>query len=160
MFLKTLILISFLIFSGEAFAAAPAPASPNADKIFQGIVMNPGINARIKQDVADALYRLAKKFPCAAAMKPEIAKVGANFVDVKMRPLTNQLLSQEFSEAELKDIVSFLNTPTGKKIIAKSPEIADRVNQIVMQAALENSGDITGLLARSVNSDGSCKTAQ
>jgi len=140
-------------------AASPA-TSPNADKIFKETVQDPAINSRIKQAIADALNHMAKKLPCAAEMQPQIAKLAGSFVDSKMQPLVTQILQQEFSEAELGDIANFLNTPTGKKIIAKTPDISDRANQIALQAALENSGELTAILTKSVNSDGSCKTAQ
>lgn len=39
-----------------------------------------------------------------------------------------------FSEEELKDLVAFYESPTGRSLVAKQPAIAQRTNQIVMQA--------------------------
>ncbi len=44
------------------------------------------------------------------------------------------VFADAFSEEELKDLVAFYESPTGRSLVAKQPAIAQRTNQIVMQA--------------------------
>ncbi|MEW6596490.1 MAG: DUF2059 domain-containing protein [Pseudomonadota bacterium] len=47
---------------------------------------------------------------------------------------SQNVFADAFSEEELKDLVAFYESPTGRSLVAKQPAIAQRTNQIVTQA--------------------------
>jgi hypothetical protein len=104
--------------------------SPNAIKIAREILdlkksvdlfgsMVPGVIERVKGMLAQTNPTLGKDLDAVAAnlrkaFAPRTAELMNNI---------SRLYASRFTEAELKEIVTFYRTPTGKKVIALEPEV-------------------------------------
>lgn len=91
----------------------------NASILFEPMV--PGVIERVKSMLLQTNPNLGKDFEDVAA---NLRKVYA--------PRTTELLTDiswvyatRFTEAELKEILTFYRTPTGKKVIAEEPQVFD-----------------------------------
>jgi hypothetical protein len=120
--------------AGSAHAEQMAPPEPsaNAMKMAREIIdlknatilfepMVPGVIDRVKAMLAQTNPALIK----------DLDDVGNNLRKV-YAPRTADLLADiswvyasRFSEAELKEILTFYRTPTGKKVIAQEPQVFD-----------------------------------
>lgn len=76
-----------------------------------------------------------------AAMQQTQTKIGA-FVDEKltwegMKPEFVQVYQEAFTEPELNDIVTFYKTPTGRKLVDKTPDLTAKGMQIGQRRVME-----------------------
>lgn len=73
-------------------------------------------------------------------MKPTLHASTAKAVD-KMRPVLVKLVAERYSEAELKALIAFYNSPEGKSVVAKNPKVMAEIMHITgeyMGAAMQD----------------------
>ncbi|MPZ41370.1 MAG: DUF2059 domain-containing protein [Rhizobiales bacterium] len=131
-----LLAIALIVLAGAAHAEQksqrPAEPSPAAMKIAREIIelknaavlfgpMVPGVIERVKNMLLQT----------SPALRKDLDDVSNN-LQKTYAPRTNELLNDiawlyatRFSEAELKEIVTFYRTPTGKRVIAEEPIVFD-----------------------------------
>lgn len=83
---------------------------------------------RLKQQVAESAARFSKRFR-------ELLPQRVNFGEV-MEQLYLPLYDKYFTEAELKDLVAFCKSPTGKKFTSVTPQL--------LQDAMAKSSEVLG----------------
>jgi uncharacterized protein len=144
MFHKTaLTLAASLMLFGSASAQAPAPAAPAAPSVvvtepvmrlarelvdasgigrsFDGVM--PDIALRIRQNFVNTRPEIIKDMDdTLVALLPEVRTRRGEMVERVARNIGGI-----FSEAELKDVVVFFNSPTGKKYVNSQPEILGQI---------------------------------
>jgi len=127
---RSLAVIAALIAGAPAaFAQQPSPvAMTTAKEIMKTsgamALFNPLIPGVIEQ--AKNLY-LQQNPGLAKDLNEIAAKLRADLVP-RMDELTNEmakLYATHFTEQELKDVLAFYRTPTGTKLLAEQPKIAD-----------------------------------
>jgi len=91
----------------------------NTGTMFGSVV--PGVIDRVKNMLSQTNLTLRKDLEAVAA---NLNKVFAPRTADVMNEIT-RLYASRFTEAELKEIVTFYRTPTGKKVITLEPEVFD-----------------------------------
>ncbi len=135
-----------LVASGVLAAEAPASAGKQAlaQQYFQvaGIDRMYGDKKQIEAAI-DMQLKMADK-GAARNMPPEKAaefhraiekirpKLAASVSDAlnKMRPELLQVIAGAYSEAELKALIAFYNTPEGKSVVAKNPMVTSEMMRV------------------------------
>jgi hypothetical protein len=129
------VLAAMLIALGEVARAesrAPAQPSANAVKVAKEILdlknsrllfdpLVPGVIERVKSMLLQTNPTLRKDFDLVAA---SLRKVYAPRSEELINEIA-KVYASRFSEAELKEIVTFYRTATGKKVIEFEPRIFD-----------------------------------
>lgn len=117
---------------GAAQAQQPAEPSPAAMKIAREIIelknakamfepMVPGVIERVKNMLLQTNPTVRKDLDDSS---DSIRKFFASRTNDLLNDIS-WLYATRFSEAELKEIVTFYRTPTGKKVIAEEPIVFD-----------------------------------
>lgn len=122
--------LAWLAFAGVAHAQQPSPAAvtlakelldiKGAANMFDPLV--PGIIETVKNNYLQTNTMLVKDLnEVAAQLRAEFTPRRTEIInDVAM------LYAQRFSEQELKDIVAFYKTPSGKKFVTEEPLVIDQ----------------------------------
>jgi uncharacterized protein len=122
--------LAWLACAGPAAAQQPAPsavatakellAAKGATAMFDPLL--PGMIESIKNTFLPSNPGLFKEFnEVAAKLRTELAP--------RRDEIVNQiaaLYAQRFSEAEMKDVIAFYNSPTGKKFVSDEPVVIDQ----------------------------------
>jgi hypothetical protein len=122
--------LACLVFSGAAHAQQPSPGAiaaakelldlKGASRMFDPLV--PGIVETVKNNYLQTNPALYKDLTdVATQLRTEFAP--------KRVDIINQvavLYAQRFSEQELKDVVAFYKTPTGKKFVTEEPLVIEQ----------------------------------
>jgi hypothetical protein len=127
-------LLAFALVAVAGSAHAQQKPSPAAVKLAQEILdlkdaaalfkpMVPGVIERVKGMLSQTNVALRKDLEVVAA---NLNKVYAPRTAEMMNEFANAYASR-FSEAELKDLVAFYRSPTGKKSIVVEPQIFEGV---------------------------------
>lgn len=138
-----LVLAASLMLLSPAFAQAPAPAAPGVaatavpetvmrlarelvdttgiGRSFDGVM--PDIALRIRQNFANTRPEIVKDMDdTLVALLPEIRTRRGEMVERAARTIGSL-----FNEAELKDLMTFFNSATGKKYVNSQPEILNQI---------------------------------
>lgn len=59
-------------------------------------------------------------------MQDEMTKIGAKVLDNSA-----QIYAQTFTDQELRDLLTFYRSPTGRSFVAKTPEVLNRTNAVI-----------------------------
>ena len=94
------------------------------------------IDAQIKTNPAMAPY--------ADIMHTWIAHV---LQDIDLQGIVVKLYMESFSEAELRDLITFYRTPTGKKALTVMPQLMQKGMTIGMEKAQEHTAELQELIA-------------
>ena len=81
----------------------------------------------------------------ADVMRSWVTKV---FQEMDMEGAVVQLYKENFSEAELRDIIAFYRTPTGRKALTKMPELMQKGMAIGMERAQAHLGELREMIAQ------------
>ncbi|MBX3514253.1 MAG: DUF2059 domain-containing protein [Xanthobacteraceae bacterium] len=121
------ILVALLGFTAVAQAQAP---SANQLKLAQQVVEVSG-SARAFDSVIPQLFR--QMYATYAQQNPDLSKELAGTLEglipefekrkEEIAVIVSRAFAEKFTEAELNDLLTFYNSPTGKKLIAQNPEI-------------------------------------
>ena len=117
--------LGWVVMAGAARAQAPSPAALAAAKelvtlkggaaMFDPLI--PGVIESAKNQLVPTNPQLTKPLnDVATQLHKEYAAKRAELLD-----LVAQTYAKHFTEPELKDIVAFYKTPSGKKMIAQEP---------------------------------------
>lgn len=144
-----LAVLATLAVVGPAMAQAPAQPSPNAILLAKQIVqlkgvdgmMNPiarGVVEKVKASVMQTNFMFQKDInEISVQLHKEFDGRSAELVDH-----TAQLYASRFTEPELKQILTFYQSPIGQKMIAEEPKVIDQSLQEAETWADKLSGDI------------------
>lgn len=119
-----------LAFTGAARAQQPSPAAvtlarelldlKGAVNMFDPLV--PGIIETVKNNYVPTNMNLIKELnEVAALLRTEFAPKRIEIINE-----VATLYAQRFSEQELKDVVAFYKTPSGKKFVTEEPLVIDQ----------------------------------
>jgi hypothetical protein len=122
--------LTCLAFSGAAHAQQPSPGAIAAAKelldlkgavrMFDPLV--PGIIETVKNNYLQTNPALFKDLSeVAAQLRTELAAKRADIISQ-----VAVLYAQRFSEQELKDVVAFYKTPSGKKFVSEEPTVIEQ----------------------------------
>jgi uncharacterized protein len=132
-FLAALVAFALLGVAKPAFAQAPTQApSPTAlllakqiielkgvDKVFTPLVR--GVVEKVKEQFMQTNFIWAKDLnEVAASLEQQYAPRVSELVDASAR-----IYASHFTEAELKQILAFYQSPLGRKVIAEEPKALD-----------------------------------
>jgi hypothetical protein len=115
---------------------APSPAAVALAKEILGLKgatamwepVIPGVIARVRQAVIANNALMAQSNPSFAKDLNDIVNALVTEFAAKGAELTNdvaQTYAEHFTEAELKDLVTFYKSPLGKKVISEEPKVID-----------------------------------
>jgi hypothetical protein len=123
---------------GPVAAQAPAQVSPNALLIAKQIVQLKGVSSvmdpiargvveKVKSTVMQTNFMYQKDInEITVQLHKEFDARSSELVDQ-----TSQLYASRFTEPELKEILTFYQSPLGQKMIAEEPKIMDQSLQQV-----------------------------
>ncbi len=83
--------------------------------------------------------------PYADIMHTWIAHV---LQDIDLEGIVVKLYMESFSEAELRDLIAFYRTPTGKKALTVMPQLMQKGMALGMAKAQEHSAELQDLIAK------------
>ena len=136
-YVRLAVVIAWPLFAGAAFAQQPTPAAiATAKELVElkgGSQMFDPVIASIVEQTKGALLQT----------NPQLAK-DLNEVAAQLRteftPRRDELMNEaakryaaRFSDAELKELVTFFKSPLGKKMITQEPQVLDETFSFVQQ---------------------------
>jgi hypothetical protein len=83
--------------------------------------------------------------PYADIMRAWIVRV---FQQIDFEGIVVKLYQDAFSEAELRDLIAFYHTPTGRKALTVMPELMQKGMAIGMEKAQEHTAELQELIAK------------
>jgi hypothetical protein len=128
----------------QTAAPAPKPASPAAMQLAQkmvdlgdsGKVFNV-IGGSIFQDMMGALAQEAGDKASCPALKPQVEQFGQQlstmfngYNDASFRQDVAKVYADVYTEKEMKEITTFMQSPTGRKMISKQGELTQRIGML------------------------------
>lgn len=138
-----LLLASPMVMAQTA-APAPKPASPAAMQLAQKLfdLNDPGkvfnlIGGSIFQDMMDGAAQQAGDKAACPALKPQVqsfekqlSTMFSSYNDAAFRQDVAKVYADVYTEKEMREIVGFLQSPTGRKMMAKQAELGQRIGQL------------------------------
>ena len=128
----------------QTAAPAPKPASASAMQLAQrmvelgdsGKVFNV-LGGSIFQDMMGGLAQEAGDKASCPALKPQVEAFGQqmstmfnSYNDAAFRQDVARVYADVYTEKEMKEITNFMQSPTGRKMIAKQPELTQRIGAL------------------------------
>ena len=125
-------------------AATSTPASPAAMQAAQkmvevgdaGKVFNV-IGGGIFQDMMGGFAQEAGNKGSCPALKPQVESFGKqmqsmfdSYNDAAFRQDVAKVYADIYTEQEMREIIAFMQSPTGRKMIAKQPELTQRIGML------------------------------
>lgn len=114
-------------------AAAPSPQALDLTRrYFAAAEMDQKVRASLRVLTPSLIEQMARKNPQLTAPQREKLKEAALEAEQETaRHMVERLIpsfAESFSEAELKEIVAFYESPAGKALTAKTPAVAGQIN--------------------------------
>jgi hypothetical protein len=132
---KVKLLLAMLLFC--VAAKAQTAITPSHLKAAENVLTTMGADTLMKSTTAAMLKQASTRLPQEkhAVFLDVMNKFMAKYLNWDLlKDQIASLYAQEFTEKELKDIVVFYNTPTGKKLIQKMPGLTQKGMQLGQQA--------------------------
>lgn len=144
----------------QTTAPAPAatPASPAAMQLAvkmveigdTGKVFNV-IGGGIFQDMMSGFAQEAGNKGSCPALKPQVEAFGKqmqtmfdSYNDATFRQDVAKVYADVYTEQEMREIVAFMQSPTGRKMIAKQPELTQRIGTLGQTKVKLHEAEIRG----------------
>lgn len=112
--------------------------SRGSESLAQELVETLGMDSVYTQSVMSGFDQQVRLKPALAAYRPTMEQFIAKYMSWSaMAPKFAKLYADAFTEAELRDLIAFYRTPTGKKSSRKTPELiaaGGALGQEVLQA--------------------------
>ncbi len=132
-----------------ASAEEPTPAALNyANQIFVDIGMKPSLDQVVPRMLSQLERNVLSTRPeLKDALRETLLAIEPEFVKTEQGVLTDSVkfLASKMTEQELKDTVTFYESPTGKKFLSVQPAVAQEVASL---ARVWNDKLSTDILAR------------
>lgn len=102
--------------------------------------------------------RPSAKLPCYPTMVPELKTFFTNnFSVAKLRPFLINLYAESFTEKELGEITTFYGTPTGQKLLASMPKLAEAGMNYSKSLMEQKNPELKTLVGKYVDDKNQCK---
>jgi uncharacterized protein len=150
--------VALVCASGQVFADAASHAASaetflklaHADKLGTPVYM------QVQQMFAQRLSRPKRLPPSKAVLETYQAKANTALDQAigwdKLKPDMVKLYTTNFSESELKDLVAFYQSPLGKKVLEKMPQLTQQSAQLT-QAKLESAVPVVNKLLEDMTNE-------
>jgi uncharacterized protein len=129
--LAVIIALAALGLARPAAAQAPQP-SPNAIAMAKQIIEIKGVGAMFAPLVHGVIIKVRDQFIQTNFMWAKDLSEIANNLEKQLGPRSSEVVdatariyASHFSEAELKDLLAFYQSPLGRKSVAEEPKITD-----------------------------------
>jgi hypothetical protein len=141
----------FLIAGAPAFAAeATAPPSPRAlalaKRYFADAHMDQTASGMMKSILPAMVEQMAKQHP---EMTPEQRQAVVEATNASMAAMMDKMMERmapifatTFTEKELQDLVSFIESPTGQAMITKMPVVMGKMTPVMVELMPEMQTDV------------------
>ena len=130
---KLIFLITLLVYCGQSFAD---DASKKEAEI---LLTTLELDKAFEQTTVKMLDVQLKQNPKLAPFKQVMLRFFNKYMSYdSLKPEMVEIYSEAFTASELKEIVAFYKTPTGKKSIKKMPELMAKGGQIGAQRVQDN----------------------
>jgi hypothetical protein len=117
-----------------------------AEKLVVSLGMEKSLDAAIEQRVDTQIKQKMEMSP----YKEVMTKFYGKYMSYNsLKPELTKMVSQTFSKKEMEDIAAFYDTPTGKKMIAKMPEIVSKAAKSGADRAEANLDDMVVMIRSS-----------
>ena len=117
-----------------------------AEKLVVSLGMEKSLDSAIEQRVDAQLKQKMELSP----YKDVMTKFYGKYMSYNsLKPELTKMVSQTFSKKEMEDIAAFYDTPTGKKMIAKMPEIVSKAAKSGADRAEANLDDMVVMIKSS-----------
>jgi hypothetical protein len=142
--MKTLRLVLFV----SAMLASSIAWSDDAAKIEAGKMLDSmGMETVLGQAIETTLDEEIRQQPNLTPYKGVMLEFFRKYMSYKsLRPELVELYANEFSAAELKEMRTFYETPTGKKAIEKMPVLMSKGSQIGVRRVQENMPELEQMM--------------
>jgi uncharacterized protein len=131
--------------SGAALAADDSNAKA-AEKLLNSLGMQKTLDAAVAQKVDNQIKQKLELSPYKDAMTRFYAKYMSYD---NLKPDLIKMYTQTFSKQEMDEIAAFYDTPTGKKVVAKMPEIINKGVKLGADRAETNFGEMVTMIKSS-----------
>lgn len=148
--IKVALTFCLAIFSYSSFAQNPSPSHLKASEALVGSFMN----QKMLEDMYQTVFSgFLSQVP--AEKKERLQNTLLNFVNKyanyeTLKPHYVDIYAKEFSEAELKELTTFFQSPAGKKYLLASPRLMKKGMEVGQQVMLEHQQELQAAIQESM----------
>lgn len=130
---KTILLLSFLVVSGLSFADS------DSKKEAENLLNMMGMKDALEQSIEQTLQVQMQQNPTLVPFKNVMMQFFQKHMSYEsLKPDMVQIYTDAFTASELKELIAFYRTPTGKKTIEKMPQLMSQGGQIGAKRVQDN----------------------
>lgn len=140
-FVKTILLLSLLVVSGLSFA--DNASKKEAENLLNMMGMKDALETSIEQTLQIQMQQNPALVPFKNVMLQFFQK---HMSYESLKPDMVKIYADAFSASELKELIAFYRTPTGKKTIEKMPQLMAQGGQIGAKRVQDNIQELQQLI--------------
>ena len=130
---KTILLLSLLVVSGLSFADS------DSKKEAENLLNMMGMKDALEQSIEQTLQVQMQQNPTLVPFKNVMMQFFQKHMSYEsLKPDMVQIYANAFTASELKELIAFYRTPTGKKTIEKMPQLMSQGGQIGAKRVQDN----------------------
>lgn len=130
---KTILLLSLLVVSGLSFADS------DSKKEAENLLNMMGMKDALEQSIEQTLQVQMQQNPTLVPFKNVMMQFFQKHMSYEsLKPDMVQIYADTFTASELKELIAFYRTPTGKKTIEKMPQLMAQGGQIGAKRVQDN----------------------
>jgi len=130
-----------------SFASTALADEASHRKAVESLMSAMKMESSIKTGINQMLELQLQASPQLAPFKDTVREFFEKYLSwAALQPHYVKLYMETFSETEIRDMVTFFNTPTGKKAAAKLPELGVKGAELGAKVMKEHMGDLMRLL--------------
>ena len=130
---KTILLLSLLVVSGLSFADS------DSKKEAENLLNMMGMKDALEQSIEQTLQVQMQQNPTLVPFKNVMMQFFQKHMSYEsLKPDMVQIYADAFTASELKELIAFYRTPTGKKTIEKMPQLMSQGGQIGAKRVQDN----------------------
>ncbi len=137
------IFLSLIIMTFHSIAFAEESAEAAVERLFELA----GVESVLDQSMAQMMDIQIQANPQLEPFKATIMKFLRKYVSYEsIKPEMVKLYTDNFTAAEITEIVAFYETPTGQKAMRKMPELMQQGSLIGLRRVQENTAELQDML--------------
>lgn len=127
--------------------AAPRPVSPGALRAAEELLPLMNAEAQVRAGIEAALDAQVEAQPLMAPFRPTMQAWAERYITwAELGPRLARVYAEEFTEAELRDLIAFYRTPVGQKVATLTPTLSRRFAEAGEEMAREHVGELQEMI--------------
>lgn len=135
-----------LMFGMSLAASRPAQADPRQDAALE-LLLTMKLAKTLNDAMNQALENQIRLFPAMAAYRPTVEAFLKKYMGWEvLKHDFVKIYSAEFTEKELRDMITFYKTPTGQKAVEKIPIVMAKGTMLGLQRVQQNMAELNQMI--------------